>query len=482
MRFHPEATHGILDGFDLIRLAQGGDVHFMGIGGAGMAPLADLVRRAGGRVTGCDTQAGKAAGALKAAGVAVHEGHAPEHVEGAAALVVTSAVPADHPEVLAARERGIPVVKRAEALGSIVNRGTVVGIAGTHGKTTTTALATSVLVEAGLDPTGLVGGRVPAWEGNLRRGGDEVFIVEADEYDRSFHHLRPTVAVVTTLEADHLDIYGSLAGVEEAFRTFVDLVPEDGLVAGCADDHGAARLMAALRRPEGSVLTYGTSAGSMLRAEDVRLSGAESAFTVRERGRELGEVRLRAPGLHNVQNALAAVAAGLHFGAPWERIAAGLAAYGGVERRFEHVGEAGGVKFVDDYAHHPTEVAATIRAARGAYPDRRIVAVFQPHLYSRTRDFAGEFARALALADLTFVTDIYAAREAPIPGVSGEILYEAVSRAGGEARYIPDRDRVVEVVADSLRPGDLCLTLGAGNLDEAARQMVSLLAGSSSSL
>lgn len=459
---------------DLLSLARRKPIHFMGIGGAGMLPLAELVLRSGGRVTGCDSSSGAAPRALQGMGVAVEIGHSPEHIREAGALVVTSAVPADHPELAAAREAGIPVLKRAQALGAVVNRGTVVGIAGTHGKTTTTALTTAALEAGGLDPTGLVGGRVAAWGGNLRAGSDRLYVVEADEYDRSFHTLRPAVAVVTTLEADHLDIYGSLQGVEEAFHTFLSSVPADGLIIGCGDDSGVGRLLPRLGRQEG-VLTYGLNAGSMLRAEGVRTEGLANRFVVRERGVVLGEVVLQVPGAHNVRNALAAIAVARHLGVAWSAIVEGLQGYRGVERRFERLGEAGGVAVVDDYAHHPTELEATLRAAREAYPDRRIVAVFQPHLYSRTRDFAAEFGRSLALADAVFVTDVYPARELPIEGVTGEMLVRTAAAAGAEVTYLPQRGEVVERLSRALRPGDVCLTLGAGDLNEAARELLSVL-------
>jgi UDP-N-acetylmuramate--alanine ligase len=451
----------------------------MGIGGAGMAPLAELVLRSGGRVSGCDAQLGSATSALADQGATVLEGHDQAHVAGIAALVITAAIPQDHPEVETARRAGIPILKRAEALGSIVNRGTVIGIAGTHGKTSTTALTTAALVSAGLDPTALVGGRVAEWGGNLRLGGSRYFVVEADEYDRSFLTLRPHIAVVTTLEADHLDIYGSLEAVEAAFAAFADSVSEDGVVVGCADDHGVGRLLPRLRNRRDGVLTYGSSAGSMLRIEAVELKGHESRFQLRLRGKKVGAVRLRAPGMHNIRNATAAAAVAHALGGEWGAITEGLAGYAGVERRFQTVGEAAGVKVIDDYAHHPTEIAATLQATRAGFPGARLVAVFQPHLYSRTRDFAEEFGRALALADRVFVTDVFAAREAPIEGVSGELIADAVRRAGGDVSYLPARGEVAESVAAVLRPRDLCLTLGAGDLNLAAREIVSFLNGSS---
>jgi UDP-N-acetylmuramate--alanine ligase len=464
-----------LTAHDLLELARRKPIHFMGIGGAGMAPLAELVLRQGGRVSGCDAKLSAAAASLGERGAEVTGGHDPRHVEGCSALVVTSAVRPDHPELQAARAAGIPIFKRAQALGAIVNHGTVVAISGTHGKTTTTALTTATLASAGLEPTGLVGGRVPAWGGNLHLGGDTLFVVEADEYDRSFLTLRPTVAVVTTLEADHLDIYGTLEGVEEAFAEFLRGVDPEGLVVACADDSGVGRLLPRLGSLAARVLTYGTTAGSMLRAEDIRPEGLQTSFTVRERGIRLGEARIRLPGLHNVRNALAAAGVARHLGVAWPEIAEGLGTYHGVSRRFELIGDEAGVVVVDDYAHHPTELAATLRAARSAYPDRRLVAVFQPHLYSRTRDFAAEFGRALALADLTFVTDIYAAREEPIPGVSGELIAEHAAAAGAAVHYLTERDSVTERVAEHLRAGDLCITLGAGDLDEAARDLVETL-------
>lgn len=460
---------------DLVSLAREAPVHFMGVGGAGMEPLAELVVHSGGRVTGCDAKDSPAIRRLAEAGVGVAVGHDPSHVAGCSALVVTAAVPADHPEIAAARAAGIPVLKRAHALGGIVNEGYLVGVAGTHGKTTTTALTTLVLAAAGKDPTGLVGGRVVGWKGNLRAGGHGLFVVEADEYDRSFHTLRPTIAVVTTMEADHLDIYGTLAAVEDAFLEYLDRVPAGGLIVASADDMGVGRLLPRVATTSRSIVTYGTSAGSMVRADEISHSGRSMSFTVRERGDRLGRVTISLPGIHNVRNSLAAVAVARHLGADMKEIAEGLASYAGVERRFEHVGEAAGVTLVDDYAHHPTEISATLEAARAAHPRSRLVAVFQPHLYSRTRDFAAEFGRSLAAADLLFVAGIYAAREDPIPGVSAELIVNAARELGAEVHYLSDRDELPAVVAEALRPGDLCVTLGAGDLNVAARDILELV-------
>lgn len=464
------------EAIDLRVLAENGPVHFMGVGGAGMSALAEFILRSGGSVTGCDLRLGAVSAALEGLGATIAEGHDPSHVANAVAVVATSAVPADHPELVAARARGIPVLKRAEALGSLVNRGRVIAIAGTHGKTTTTALTTSVLAEAGLDPTGFVGGHVQGWVGGLRVGTDDLFVVEADEYDRSFLTLRPSAAVVTAVDADHLDIYGSLEAIESAFREFLAPVPEDGLIAACVDDPGARRLLSGLTvRP---VVGYGIGEDAELRAVEVEAAGSGSRFVVEERGERLFEVELRVPGLHNVRNALAAVAIACWVGADPEAIERGLRGFGGVARRFERIGEARGVVVVDDYAHHPTEVAATIAAARGAHPDRRLVVAFQPHLYTRTRDFSGEFGEALVGADLVALTDVYPAREAPIPGVTGELVVDAARAAGaGEVLYLPTIDELVDRLTEILREGDLLVTMGAGDITTAGRRVLARLSG-----
>lgn len=456
----------------LRELAAQGPIHFMGVGGAGMAPLAELVARSGGRVSGCDLAEGPSVARLKARGMAFHLGHDPAHVAGVAALVVTSAIPRDHPEPEAARAAGVTVLKRAEALGQWVSDGAVVGVAGTHGKTTTTAMATHLLERAGLDPTGVVGGHVAGWGGNLRLGDSRVFVVEADEYDRSFLSLRPQVAVVTNVEADHLDTYGDLDGVRASFVAFARQVASDGVVWACADDAGAARIgVAAGPRTR----TYGVSAGCQMRAVNVRFTPTGSSFQVIEDGKSAGAFTVPAPGVHNVRNALAAAGVGRSLGAAWPQVRDGLASFPGVGRRYELLGSAAGVAVIDDYAHHPTEVAATLAAARRANPDRRLVAVFQPHLYSRTQDFSAEFGKALGAADAVWVTDVYAAREAPLPGVNGEIVAEAVTGRASRVAYHPDLSTLALPVAQELTSGDVCVVMGAGSIEETGPQILSLL-------
>jgi len=461
---------------DLRTLAARGPIHFVGIAGAGMSALAEALISQGATVTGCDLHPGELAARFRARGVEIMHGQDASHVDASTgAVITTAAVPPDHPELVAARAAGVPVLKRAQALGALVNRGTVIGIAGTHGKTTTTAMTTAILAEAGLEPTGFVGGRVPGWNSGLRLGGDQLFVVEADEYDRSFLALRPTVAVVTTMEADHLDIYGSFEGVQEAFRHFLQLVPSDGLIVLCNDDRGARELMDHdATNPD--VVTYGIDPGTEFRAVKVEVRGRGSRFIVHDHGEELGEIVLGVAGYHNVRNALAAMLSAMHVGASFEAARRALFGFHGVERRFQELGRARGITVIDDYAHHPTEIRATMAAARAAYAGARIVAVFQPHLYSRTRDFAGEFGAELAKADVVWVTDVYAARETPIEGVSGELVAQAAQkRSRAKVHYEPNVAALPERLAAELRSGDVCVLMGAGDIDRAARTLLQTL-------
>ena len=444
-------------------------VHFVGIAGAGMSALAELFVRRGVRVSGCDA-AGDPTGDLGRLGIAVSTGHDPRHIEGARAVVVTSALPRTHPELERARELGVPVIRRAEALGEAVSGGELVAIAGTHGKTTTTVMTTEALHAASRQPPGVVGGRVGGWGGNLRFGSDQLFVVEADEYDRSFLALTPTVAVVTNVEADHLDIYDDLADIHRTFEQFVS--PARTIVL-CGDDAGASRL----RTPStAEVIRYGIhSPDARLLAVDVRTEGGGSLFEVEYDDEMLGEIELFVPGLHNVLNALAAIASGLALGVTVEAMRPGLASFRGVERRFQRLGVANGVEVVDDYAHHPTEIKATLAAARTAFPARRIVAAFQPHLYSRTRDFAREFGEALAAADSVFVADIYPAREQPIPGVTAAMIVDSTRAAGGTVSWQGARGSLAAELARNVRAGDVVLTIGAGDITKTGPELLEAL-------
>jgi UDP-N-acetylmuramate--alanine ligase len=447
-------------------------VHFMGIAGAGMLALAELLLRRGVQLSGCDLHV-QGAAKLIALGARISEGHSADHVAGCRAVVVSSAVPRGHPEVVEAERRGIPVIRRAEALAAAVSGGRLIAVAGTHGKTTTTAMTTLALSAASLNPTGVVGGTVAAWGGNLHAGGNDLFVVEADEYDRSFLALKPEVAVVTNVEADHLDIYRDIDDIRDAFAQFASAARS---VVLCADDAGAVsvplgegsrRVLYGLERP-------GTSAD--LVAHDIVFDAFGSRFSVRDAGRSpMASVVLQVPGLHNVRNALGALAAGWELDVPFDEMAQGLRAFRGVERRFELVGSQSGVTIVDDYAHHPTEIAATLDAARRVYPGRRIVVAFQPHLFSRTRDFAGQFGAALAGADLVFLTEIYAARESPIAGVDSGLIVRSLLRAGGRLAWRGARAALSAALRDALQEGDVVLTLGAGDITHAARELLLLL-------
>lgn len=462
---------------DLRGLAAHGEVHFVGIAGAGMSALAELLLASGGIVSGCDLQPGPIGERLRRYGATVRQGQDVSHIVASlSAVIATAAVPFDHPELVAARAARIPVLKRAQALGALVNQGTVVAVAGTHGKTTTTAMTTAILADSGLQPTGFVGGRVPGWDSGLHRGNDQLFVVEADEYDRSFLMLKPTVAVVTTLEADHLDTYGSLEGVEEAFLEFISLIPRDhGLIIACSDDDGVRHLVRRAR-PGSALLLYGTEPAAQFRALDIEMRGRGSRFRLHDRGEEIGELTLAVAGYHNIRNALAATAVALHLGAAFEQAQRTLARFTGVERRFQELGRESGVTVVDDYAHHPTEIRATLAAARAAYPGHRLIAVFQPHLYSRTRDFASDFGSALTAADLIFITDVYPARETPIPGVTGDLIVHAARRAHAQrVEYEPELERVPARLRAQLRTGDIVVFMGAGSIDGAARALLQQL-------
>lgn len=449
-------------------------VHFVGVGGAGMSALALVARRRGVAVSGCDPDPSGAAD-VAALGAQIFTGHDPAHVEGARALIVTAAVPADHPELARARALGVPVVARKQALADLVNDARLAALAGTHGKSTTTVMATEALSAAGLNPTGLAGGRVADWGGNAKLGGDRLFVVEADEYDQAFLTLRPSVAVVNNIEADHLECYGSLDALEEAFALFAGRA-EYALLG--ADDPGARRLARRLgesaARLAENVWTFGFE-GNDLKLSDVELGpdGSRANLTLPDRRRVV--LRLVVPGLHNLRNATGALGVVLALGGPVEPALEALARYRGLGRRFERLGEVRGIGFVDDYAHHPSELVATLAAARQAFPGRRIIAVFQPHLFSRTAEHGEAMGRALAAADVAIVTEIYAAREQPMPGVSGRSVAAAAERAGATVVFEADKARLRDRILEVAQPGDVVITLGAGDVTRVGRELVQWL-------
>ncbi|HUP60169.1 MAG TPA: UDP-N-acetylmuramate--L-alanine ligase [Thermoanaerobaculia bacterium] len=454
--------------FDQIRT-----IHFVGIGGIGMSGIAEILKEAGLSVSGCDLKRSAATDLLAGRGIPVSIGHDPAHLEGIDLVVVTSAVKDEHAEVDAARRKGIRIMKRSEMLGAIVDEKRAVAVSGTHGKTTTTAMISVVLEEAGLDPTMLVGGMLRNLQSNAKSGRGDFIVVEADEYDRTFHQLHPEVAVVTNIEADHLEYYGSLEAIIEAFRIFVEGVNEGGTVVACIDDAMVARLVEDRRsRLSGQAglpvlhkITYGLSEAADLRAINIEFSERGTSFEVPG----VGFFKLFVPGEHNVRNALAAIAVGGALGIDHETIASALAKFLGVDRRFQILGDYLGAIVVDDYAHHPTEIRATLDAARRGYPNRRVVALFQPHLFSRTRDFAREFGESLLIADMPIVAPIYAAREQPLDGVSARIISDAVP---GIEFLDRSNSQIVNEMRRRLKPNDIFITMGAGDVNEIAEELV----------
>jgi UDP-N-acetylmuramate--alanine ligase len=434
-------------------------LHFVGIGGAGMSALALAARRRGVAVTGCDVDT-TAFADLIAAGAAPVQGASASHIHGARGVIVTAAAPPSHPEIVAARAAGIPVVPRKEALAELVNGHTLVGLAGTHGKTTTTVMTTLALQAAGLHPSGLAGGRVEAWHGNALLDGNDLFVVEADEYDQAFLTLEPTIAVVNNVEADHLECYGSLDAMEIAFIEFAARASR--ALIGTADA-GSDRVGASVGS---SAWRFGVERGDFhIIPREFTADG--SVADVHLPDGHTVTLRLSVPGVHNLRNATAALGVAFAMNANLEGPLAALAAFTGVGRRFERHGEVAGVTFVDDYAHHPTEVVATLAAARQAFPHHRLVAVFQPHLYSRTRDHGEALGTALSVADLAIVTDVYGAREQPIPGITGQIVADAAIAAGGLVLYEPDRAALIDETVEQLHDGDILLTMGAGDITRA---------------
>ena len=443
--------------FDQIRT-----IHFVGIGGIGMSGMAEILSETGVSVSGCDLKRSAATELLQGRGVSVAIGHDPAHLDGVDLVVVTAAVRGENAELEAARRRGIPVMRRAEMLGEIVAQKRAVGVSGTHGKTTTSAMIATILESAGLDPTLLVGGIVRNFDTNAKSGHGEYLVVEADEYDRTFHHLHPEIAVVTNIEADHLEYYGSLEAIVESFRKFVDGVAENGVVIGCVDEPAVATMLNAVHH---RVVRYGLGPDAELTATNLQFHQRGATFEVPG----AGFFKLFVPGQHNVRNALAAIAVARELGLAPDVIAAGLAKFIGVDRRFQILGDYGGAIIVDDYAHHPTEIRATLSAARSGYPGRRVVALFQPHLYSRTRDFAKEFASALRTADVAMVAPIYAAREKPIEGVSARLIADAES---GIEFLDRSNSEIFNQLRRRLGPNDIFITMGAGDVHEIAEMLV----------
>jgi UDP-N-acetylmuramate--alanine ligase len=461
---------------DVVPAAGLGRVHFTGIGGAGMSGIARIMLARGIGVSGSDAMPSALLDDLAAQGARVQVGHAGSNLDGLGVgdtLVVSSAIRADNPELAEAGRRGMRVMHRAAALASVMAGRRVIAVAGTHGKTTTTSMLTTVLRECGADPGYVIGGILNETGLGAEDGAGLDFVAEADESDGSFLLLSPDVAIITNVEADHLDHYASLADITDAFTAFGGRV--SGMVLTCADDPGAETV--ATRLGPGRVRRYGQSCAADYRLGDVQPHGMAVSFTVTADASPFGELlaqmTVQVPGYHNALNATAAFAAAVELGFAPPRVTAAIAGYRGARRRMELKGEADGVRVLDSYAHHPTELSADLRAARDLAAGGRVLAVFQPHLYSRTRIFAAEFGTALGLADEAVVLDVYAAREDPEPGVTGQLIADAVP--GAKARYVPDRDQVADVIAGLAEPGDVVFTMGAGDVTALGPQLVEAL-------
>jgi UDP-N-acetylmuramate--alanine ligase len=446
-------------------------VHLVGVGGAGMSGIARILLARGARVSGSDAKDSLALRVLNTLGATTYVGHDAAHVPpDAQAVVVSTAIRADNVEVVAAQRLGIPVEPRAAALASLMaGYPRAIAVAGTHGKTTTTSMVTVAVQACGLDPSFVIGGDLNEAGSGAHHGTGDVFVAEADESDGTFLRYAPYAAVVTNVEPDHLDHYGTAAAYEQAFAEFVTRVDPNGFVVACADDPGA---MKAVASATARVVTYGHSPDADLRVDSVVLSGSRSSFEVVDKGRRLGVFWLSVPGRHNVLDAAGALAVGLGLGLPVAALRDGLQSFRGARRRFEARGEARGVRVYDDYAHHPTELVATLNAARVIAGPGRLVVAFQPHLYSRTQAFATEFGAALGLADEVVVLEVYGAREDPEPGVSGALVADAVTLPPDRVHYVPRWSDVPSVVAGVARPGDLVITMGAGDVTVLAPEIL----------
>jgi UDP-N-acetylmuramate--alanine ligase len=458
------------------------NIHLVGIGGIGMSGIAEVLLTLGYKVSGSDLRATPGTQRLHALGATVFEGHRAENVAGAEVVVTSSAIPRGNPEVAEARRRRIPVIQRAEMLAELMRLKYGVAVAGMHGKTTTTSMIGAVLQAAGLDPTIIVGGRVDALGSNARHGKSQYLVAEADESDRSFLKLSPIIAVVTNIDREHLDTYRDLDDIEQTFLDFMDRVPFYGAVVVCQDDEHLRELLPSVQR---RVVTYGTSEGSNFLIGGIETSipnGAPaSRFSVLLRGQPLGEFHLHVPGVHNVLNAGAAIAVGMGLDIPAGQIAEALRNFRGVDRRFQMRGRAAGVTVIDDYGHHPTEIKATLAAARQCGFEH-IHVIFQPHRYTRTEALLEEFATAFADADEVLVLDIYAASESPIPGINGELIARKIGDSGRPARYMSGFEEAVAMAAENARSGDLVLTLGAGNISQLGPMILQKLEMSACSL
>ncbi len=447
-------------------------IHFVGIGGIGMSGIAEILLNKGFKVSGSDLNLTEVTNRLAELGAKIYEGHSPENVKDVDVLVYSSAVIPDNPEVRAAADRNIPIIKRAEMLAETMRMQYGIGIAGTHGKTTTTSMVGLTLTEGGIDPTIIVGGKLSGLGGtNARLGNGEFIVVEADEFDRTFLKLTPTIAAITTLESEHLDTYKDLDDIKTAFIEFANKVPFYGFVVICLDEPALQDIIPFINK---TIFTYGTTAQADVRAVDIEHKGFNSWYTVIHKGKELGKIKLNIPGDHYVKNSLVAVTIGMELGIDFAVIKKALEKFKGVYRRFE-TKYNNGILVLDDYAHHPTESSATLAGIRAAW-DRRLVVVFQPHLFSRTKDFYQDFGRSFLNSDVFICTDIYPAREKPIEGITGEMIANIAKKYGHKnVHYIPDKKDIPKKLMELKKKDDIIITMGAGDIWKYGEKFVELL-------
>ena len=444
-------------------------IHFVGIGGIGMSGIAEFLHNKGFEITGSDMQLTELTKHLENEGIKITEGHKTNLLENVDVVVKSSAVKDDNPEIAFALASKIPVIRRAEMLAELMRMSFGVGIAGTHGKTTSTSMVGMVLGAANMDPTVIVGGRVMNYGKNNLLGSGEYIVVEADEYDRSFLTLTPIIAAITNIEADHLDCYANLADIKEAFITFANKVPFFGSVVCCLDDIGVQSILPDIKK---NILTYGLTRQADVRAINIKFSNFKSTFEILYKEYNLGQIVLNSIGKHNIQNALLAASVGIEMNIPFKQIKKGLEEFKGVYRRFELIGEKDDIKVFDDYAHHPTEIMATLQGIRDN-TEQRVVAVFQPHLYSRTKDFAQEFGRSFYNADVLIVTPIYPAREKPIDGVTGMLIADAAIQSGHHfVEYIEQNELILKRLMEIIKQNDIVITIGAGDIHKYGKELI----------
>ncbi|MBL8025153.1 MAG: UDP-N-acetylmuramate--L-alanine ligase [Fibrobacteres bacterium] len=449
-------------------------VHFVGIGGCGMSGIAEILLKSGYKVSGSDLSQSSVTTRLQELGITVYKGHSKHNITGADVVVYSSAVKQDNPELVEAHEHHVPVLRRAEMLGQLMRMKFSVAVAGTHGKTSTTSIVGKLLSDGGFDPSIIVGGVAKRTETGAVMGASNYMVVEADEFDRSFLKMPPSIAVMTTLESEHLDCYKDLDDIKDAFVGFAEQVPFFGCTILCIDEPTLLSIIPRLRK--NVVITYGFSAQADYRCVDRVFTGTGSRFKVEHRGEILGSVELNVPGDHNVKNAMAGISVAFEMGMPFEKIAQSLKSFENMRRRFEIKGEKKGIMIVDDYAHHPTEIKATLQAAKDTY-GRRVIALFQPHLYTRTRDFYRDFGSSFINADMLIVTDVYASREMPIEGVSGQLVADAAIEFGHrKVKYIPDRKEILKYVKGKMVEGDVIITLGAGDIWKTGEEILEVIA------